>query len=126
MTEIARSRYFSQLADDWIRSNPMDAVKLAGVKIARTWSPVPLSQEYGGRWIYRAVGLTYGLSLDILVILGLRQQNLSGSVKRFLLLPAIYFTIAAGLSVGSLRYRIPAEGPMAILAASAVRSARRS
>jgi 4-amino-4-deoxy-L-arabinose transferase-like glycosyltransferase len=126
MTEIARSRYFSQLADDWIRSNPMDALKLAGVKIARTWSPVPLSQEYGGRWIYRAVGLGYGLPFDILVILGLRQLNLSGSAKRFLLLPAIYFTIAAGLSVGSLRYRIPAEGPMAILAASAVRSARRS
>jgi 4-amino-4-deoxy-L-arabinose transferase-like glycosyltransferase len=126
MTEIARSRYFSQLADDWIRSNPMGAIKLAGVKIARTWSPVPLSQEYGGRWIYRGVGLSYGLTLDFLVILGLRQQIISGSVKRFLLLPAIYFTIAAGLSVGSLRYRIPAEGPMAILAAAAVRSARRS
>ena len=126
MTEIARSRYFSQLADDWIKANPMDAIKLAGVKISRTWSPVPLSAEYGGRWIYHAVGLGYGLLLDILAILGLRQQILSGSVKRFLLLPAIYFTIAAGLSVGSLRYRIPAEGPMAILAASALRSARRS
>jgi 4-amino-4-deoxy-L-arabinose transferase-like glycosyltransferase len=125
MTEIARSRYFSNLADDWIRSHPMDAVKLAGVKIARTWSPMPLSQEYGGRWIYRAIGLGYGLPFDILIILGLRQQNISGSVKRFLLLPAIYLTIAAGLSVGSLRYRIPAEGPMAIVAASAVRSARK-
>jgi 4-amino-4-deoxy-L-arabinose transferase-like glycosyltransferase len=126
MTEIARSRYFSELADDWIKANPTEAIKLALVKIARTWSPVPLSAEYGRQWIYRAAGLGYALPLDILVILGLRQQILSGPIKRFLLLPAIYFTIAAGLSVGSLRYRIPAEGPMAVVAASAVRFARRS
>jgi hypothetical protein len=125
MTEIARSLYFSELADDWIKANPTEAIKLALVKIARTWSPVPLSAEYGRQWIYRAAGLGYALPLDILVILGLRQQILSGPIKRFLLLPAIYFTIAAGLSVGSLRYRIPAEGPMAIVAASAFRSARR-
>jgi len=35
------------------------------------------------------------------------------------------FTVVAALSVGSLRYRIPAEGPMAIVAASAVAGARR-
>jgi 4-amino-4-deoxy-L-arabinose transferase-like glycosyltransferase len=126
MTEVARSRYFAKMADDWIEANPSAAVRLAGVKIARTWSPIPLSAEYGGRWIYRAAGIGYGLPLDLLVILGLRQTNLTGAAKRFLLLPALYFTVAAGLSVGSLRYRIPAEAPMAILAAGAVRSARRS
>jgi 4-amino-4-deoxy-L-arabinose transferase-like glycosyltransferase len=126
MTEIARSRYFRQLADDWIMANPSEAVKLAAVKIARMWSPVPLSREYGSRWIYWLVGLAYGMVLDILVLLGLWQRTLPGAAKRVLLLPAIYFTIAAGLSVGSLRYRIPAEGPMAILAAGALHSARRS
>jgi hypothetical protein len=36
----------------------------------------------------------------------------------FLLIPAIYFTAVHMLSVGSLRYRIPAEPPMAVIAAS--------
>lgn len=124
MSEVARSRYFSGLADDWIVAHRWQAIELAGTKIARTWSPTPLSQEYGGRWIYRVVGLTFSLTFDLLVLVGLRRSNLSGPVKRFLLLPAVYFTIAAALSVGSIRYRIPAEGPMAIVAASAVCSSR--
>ncbi|HEY1921249.1 MAG TPA: glycosyltransferase family 39 protein [Tepidisphaeraceae bacterium] len=124
MSEVARSRYFSRLADDWIAAHPQRAVELAGVKIARTWSPTPLSQEYGGRWMYRIVGLTFSVGFDLLVLAGLRRSNLSGPVKRFLMLPAVYFTIAAALSVGSIRYRIPAEGPMAIVAASAVCSSR--
>jgi hypothetical protein len=108
------------LADDWIAAHPWQAMKLAGVKIARTWSPMPLSTRYGGRWTYWAVGLAFSVGFDVLVLVGLWRTNLSGPIKRFLLLPAVYFTIAAALSVGSIRYRIPAEGPMAIVAASAV------
>jgi hypothetical protein len=37
-----------------------------------------------------------------------------------LMLPAVYFTLLHALSVGSLRYRIPAEVPMAVIAASAL------
>jgi 4-amino-4-deoxy-L-arabinose transferase-like glycosyltransferase len=124
MSEVARSRYFSQLADNWIAAHPREAVELAGTKIARTWSPTPLSREYGGRWIYRAVGLMFSAAFDLLLLSGLWRSNLSGPAKRFLMLPAVYFTIAAALSVGSIRYRIPAEGPMAIVAASAVCSSR--
>jgi hypothetical protein len=36
----------------------------------------------------------------------------------FLLLPALYFTAVHALSVGSLRYRVPAEPPLAVLAAA--------
>jgi hypothetical protein len=125
MTEVARSRYFAEIADDWIKAHPLETIRLTGVKITRTWSPMPLSYEYGNSAFYKTIGLVWGIPFDLLVIVGLRQRILSAPTKRFLLLPAIYFTIAAGLSVGSLRYRVPAEGPMAILAASAVCSTRR-
>jgi 4-amino-4-deoxy-L-arabinose transferase-like glycosyltransferase len=120
MTEVARCRYFGQLADDWIRAHPAQALSLAVAKIARTWSPIPLSNEYRSRRMYVIVGLCYGLILDLSVVAGLGLGGLPGPAKRLLLLPAIYFTVAAALSVGSLRYRIPAEPPMAILAASSV------
>jgi hypothetical protein len=42
---------------------------------------------------------------------------LPASAKVFLLAPAVYFSLSAGLSVGSLRYRVPAEVPMAVVAA---------
>jgi 4-amino-4-deoxy-L-arabinose transferase-like glycosyltransferase len=120
MSEVARCRYWGQLADDWIRSHPAQSLSLALIKIGRTWSPMPLSNEYGSRRIYVIVGLCYGVTLDVVVIAGVWLGGVGGPGKRMLLLPAIYFTVAAALSVGSLRYRIPAEPPMAILAASAV------
>jgi len=86
---------------------------------------MPLSREYGGRRLYESVGLAFGTVLDVLVLMGLRRRILPGPAKRVLMLPAVYFTVVAALSVGSLRYRIPAEGPMAIVAASAVAGARR-
>ena len=46
------------------------------------------------------------------------------AVKVFLLLPAVYLTLAAVLSVGSLRYRLPAEPALAVLAAGALRPNR--
>ena len=48
--------------------------------------------------------------------------------KGFLLVPAIYITVIHAMSVGSLRYRLPAEPMMAVIAASvfAVRKGRLS
>jgi len=59
----------------------------------------------------------YSLPFDALVILGLCYGPTSRAVKVFLVLPAIYITVVHAMSVGSLRYRLPAEPPMAILAA---------
>jgi hypothetical protein len=119
MTEVARSRYFAGLANEWIKDHPWDCLHLAAIKIARTWSPIPLSVQYGSRLSYTMAGFVYGVGFDLLLLAGLWKTVLPGAVKRLLLLPAVYFTIAAALSVGSLRYRVPGEGPMAILAASA-------
>lgn len=124
MTEVARSRYFGQLADDWIRAHPAQAAGLAIAKIGRTWSPIPLSNQFGSRRIYVIVGLCFGVVFELLTLAGLWLGVLPGPAKRLLLAPAIYFTVAAMLSVGSLRYLIPAQPPMAILAASAVSRGR--
>lgn len=123
MDEAARSKHLSDQATQFIRQQPRRAAELAAIKAARTWSPVPLSQDHAG-WKYRIVGLLYSLPLDVLVLLGLFHRApgagpLSRSAKAFLLLPAIYFTAVHMLSVGSLRYRIPVEPPMAVIAASA-------
>ena len=122
MNEVQRSAYLSDLARQWIQENPRQAAELAVVKAGRTWSPVPLSQDYGGRTLYRLAGLIYSVPLFVLVALGLWWSPLSRSAKTFLLMPAIYFTAIHALSVGSLRYRLPADAPMAILAAGCLAS----
>jgi hypothetical protein len=119
MTEIGRNAYFSDLARQWIDDNPIAAVKLAAIKLARTWSPVPLSDQYGHGLSWWA-GLIFGSAFELLVVIGLIRGRLPRAVKLLLLLPAIYLSAAVVLSVGSLRYRIPAEAPMAIIAAGGV------
>jgi hypothetical protein len=125
MGEVGRSNYLGEQAKRFVREHPARAAQLAVVKAGRTWSPVPLSAEYGGRK-YWVIGLLYSVPLDLLVLVGLWRGRLGRAAKAFLLLPAIYFTIVHALSVGSLRYRVPAEPPLAVIAASALAAGGRT
>ncbi len=117
MNEMERSQYLSERAWEFIREHPLGAARLAVVKIARTWSPMPLSSDYGADRRLIAVSLLYMVPLYALVVLGLWRGAAPRSAKMFLMAPAVYFTIVHAASVGSLRYRIPADVPMAIVGA---------
>ncbi len=119
-SELERDQFFTSQASRWIKAHPGRSIELAVAKILRTWSPVPLSAEYGKR-LYRWVGGLYAVPMDLLVILGLCTGNANGlsrNAKVYLLIPAIYITAIHAMSVGSLRYRLPAEPAMAVIAAA--------
>lgn len=121
MDEFERSRYLSELADEAIRqTDAADLIKITVVKVARTWSPIPMSEvSLGHGWTVSAA-LLYTIPVSILVLAGLFGKGIALSGRLFLLLTPAYFTLIVALSVGSLRYRMPAEPMMAIMAASAV------
>lgn len=119
MGEVGRSQYLNGLARQYIRQNPKRSAGLAVAKAGRTWSPVPLSAEFGGVR-NRVIALLYSVPFDLLVLAGLFGRGARPAAKVFVLLPAIYFTAVHMMSVGSLRYRIPVEPPMAVLAAAAL------
>lgn len=119
MNEVARSDYLSSAAKTWTAENPNRVIELAGRKLARMWSPIPLSSEYGGRRIYVIAAGAYALPLFIAALVGLWQGGIPRRAKILLLLPAIYFSCVHAITIGSLRYRVPVEPPIAILAASA-------
>ena len=121
MGELERSDYFKGEARRFIRENPGRVVSLTFAKVARTWSPIPLSDEFG-RPLYRVVALLFAVPFDILVIVGIVRGPLKRSAILFLLTPALYFTLVHALSVGSLRYRVPAEPALAVLAGAAAAS----
>src|ERR1019366_2351716 len=120
INEVERSQYLRESAEIWIRNHPTEALGLVIKKIARTWSPIPLSAEYA-RPVYRWTGAIFAIPFDLLVIIGLFSPRLRRGAKTLLLVPAIYFTIVHGMSVGSLRYRIPVEPVLAVIAAAGVR-----
>ena len=117
--EVDRSEYLSAKAREYAVAHPAQCAWLGLAKLGRFWSPVPLSSEYA-QTRYWLVGLCYAIPMDVLILSGLLWGNLSRAVKFFLLAPALYFSIVHTLTVGSLRYRMPAEPPLALLAASAI------
>jgi len=122
MGEVERDEYLSQQADNWIRdtlhNDPMRLARLTIVKIARTWSPIPLSAEYGSNTLYKLVAAAYSIPLLTLSVLGLWASRLPRSARLFLLSPVLYFTMIHAVTVGSLRYRVPVEPLLAVLAAA--------
>jgi 4-amino-4-deoxy-L-arabinose transferase-like glycosyltransferase len=123
MGEVGRSEYLGERAWQFVREHPARAAQLALIKTARTWSPLPLSKEYGTNPKLVAVALGYMIPLYLLILLGLRFGQSAKSTKVLLMLPALYFTIAHAASVGSLRYRIPADVPMAVVAGLGIQAA---
>jgi hypothetical protein len=119
MDELQRSRYLNDLADEYIRDHPLECLKLAALKIARLWSPVPLSSQFS-RPLYWVVGLVYTLPFLLTALIGIFIPCLSRRSKAFLLTPIVYFTVIHAASVSSLRYRLPLEPLMGVLAASAL------
>ncbi len=119
LDEVGRSDYLTARARDYTDTHPERLTSLALSKAARMWSPKPLSDDFG-RPVYIAVALLYGVPFFLLVLAGLFSPGLSVTAKVFLLAPALYLTLVQALSVGSLRYRVPAEVPMAVIAAACV------
>jgi len=117
MNEVERSHYLQRLAHDWIGEHLIALPKLTLTKIARTWSPIPLSSEFS-RPVYRIISAAYTLPLDVLLLMGLFSKSVKRRDKMILLLPAVYFTILCICSVGSLRYRMPAAPALAVIAAA--------
>ena len=117
MSEVERSRYLRQLAIDQIRSDPRRFARLAVRKVLRTWSPIPLSEEYRSRRLYVLVAAAYAAPVMILAIVAIMRVPIGARNVLLLALPALYFTLVHAVSVGSLRYRVPVEPQLAILAA---------
>ncbi|MFI5378879.1 MAG: ArnT family glycosyltransferase [Tepidisphaerales bacterium] len=120
LSETDRDRTLASLADQSIRrqwyQDPSGLVRLALLKIARTWSPIPLSSEFGARRLYLIVAMAYAVPLYLLVLAGLCRGKLPAGARVLLILPALYFTVVHAASVGSLRYRMPVEPILAVVA----------
>jgi hypothetical protein len=69
-------------------------------------------------------GLLYSVPIDLLAIVGLFWGRARKSAKLLLPTAAIYFTLVHMASVGSLRYRLPVEPMLAVLAALGVAALR--
>ena len=121
MNEADWNRYFLRESGRSIMADPGRILRLAGVKLARMWNPIPNVETYrsdGVRMLAMAWTLpTWGLAVIGAVLLPVRLGGRGWWLTVFLLLPALYLSALHSLFVGSVRYRLGAIPMIGILAA---------
>jgi hypothetical protein len=114
--ELARSRTFRDLAIQYIVADPAGFVKRAALKFARFWSLTPRAEAFQNP-LYLIIGAaSFSPVLLLALVCGISQRH------RFVELLPIYLTIAYftaiyTVTVASIRYRLPIEPLLIVLAA---------
>lgn len=117
--ELASDAYLLTASLIEIKRAPNRAADLAVRKFLRTWSPLP---NWVGApfWPYGLLMLlSYGPVL-LLSIFGISQVRPLWRTAYILYIPAIYFSLVHAIFMGSVRYRVPAEACLIVLAAGVI------
>lgn len=121
LSETERSDYLKSLAFEQLRAAPFEILAHVPRNLERLWTPWPLSAEFGSKRLYVIGAAAHAIPLFVLAAAGLLVSGaISRGGKWLLLMPVLIVTVSHGLTLGSLRYRMPIHPELAVLAASAV------
>lgn len=116
MTEYEMNREYTRRAGDFVRSQPGRAAELAVIKLGRYFSPWLNADGFQHPLLHVA---TTGCWLLLMggACVGIWQLCGQGWCLLLTLGPLLYFAVLHAIFIGSVRYRVPTEYPLAILAA---------
>ena len=120
MSEWDVDQHYKPAAWQYVSQHPGHAIELTFRKLLRYWMPWPNARQFGGAG---PVLLVAGFFVPICV-LAIRGGWLTRQRMWAWLLPLgpiLYFAGIHAVFVGSLRYRLPAEYPLCVLAAVGLR-----
>lgn len=116
MSEFAMNTHYKQRAMDFAITHPARTLELAFLKAGRYLSPSLNAPGFSGGPFSVFCTLWY-LALAVLMIAGTLDLRGRLSVVALLAGPFLQFLLVHMVFVGSVRYRLPVEFPLSILAA---------
>jgi hypothetical protein len=119
-TEFDIDRHYRAAAWDFACTHPGSAGRLALVKCWRYLKPWPSAAQFGSPWQLAVVAVPT-LLLYLLALRGAWAHRHEPWTWMLVAFPLLYFAALHTVFVGSLRYRVPAEYPLWILAAAGCR-----
>jgi 4-amino-4-deoxy-L-arabinose transferase-like glycosyltransferase len=115
MNEVTRDRHLRRSALEYAWAHPGRVLRLAIVKVARTWSPFFGAREGVGGVVVAAPAAAF-LVLVGLGLAGCVRQRRAWRTWVLWAVPAVVITLVHLVIVGSIRYRIPAMPFFAVMA----------
>ena len=110
-------QHYNRAAWQFAKENPGRAIELTLIKLWRYWKPWPNAVQFGGLGPAVMVAAFF-LPLMFFAVRGFWIARHRPWVWMLTLGPILYFAAIHSLFVGSLRYRLPAEYPLCVLAAA--------
>ena len=114
--EVARQKAFMAEVERYILAYPATFVRMMGVKFLRFWNVVPNADSYQGLSFKLLSALTFGPVLLLAVVAALGRFAPFGRALPIYLLIA-FVTLLHIATIASLRYRLPLEPFLIVLAA---------
>ncbi len=115
LNESERDLAWTHRAFADILHHPMRILRLAFVKIVRTWSPWLHAKGYSHRWINALLCLWY-IPIFMLAAAGAWAVRRRPGPAGLILIPILYFTAMHAIFLGSVRYRVPVMPLVFVLA----------
>ncbi len=113
-------QHYKDAAWQFARANPGRAIELTLIKLWRYWKPWPNAAQFGGVGPAFLVAVFF-VPVFVLAIRGCWLTRARPWAWLLTVGPILYFAAIHAVFVGSLRYRLPAEYPLCVLAAAACR-----
>jgi len=103
----------------WATGNPVQVMRLMGVKFGRMWNVWPNAADLNSFWVRTAIAVGF-IPLIVFGLWGAATKIHHGWPLILCLLPALYFTLLHMVFVSSIRYRQPAMLLILVIAAAAL------
>jgi 4-amino-4-deoxy-L-arabinose transferase-like glycosyltransferase len=114
--ELARQQAFGQTARDYIKANPEAFVRAAAKRFVRFWNIVPNAAEFRTGLYSIVSAASFGPVLVLALACAFRRRTQWRLLTPLYLIIG-YFTFVHVVTIASLRYRLPLEPLLIILAA---------
>jgi 4-amino-4-deoxy-L-arabinose transferase-like glycosyltransferase len=121
VSEYELDRHYRRKAWQYAFDHPGHVLRLAAAKLGRFWKPLPNAEQFTSFWLRVAVLLSFG-PLCLFAAWGWWVSRHEPMTWLFTVGPILYFSAIHMVFVSSLRYRLPAEYPLCVLAAVGLRS----
>lgn len=116
MSEFEVNEYYKKRAVEFVTSHPRRTIQLAFIKAGRYLSPSLNATGFSGGPFSLFCGAWY-FTWTALILLGIWELRSRLSIVALLVSPFLQFLLVHMVFVGSIRYRLPVEFPLSILAA---------
>ncbi len=114
--EVQRQQAYFKTALDYIVANPGTFIRAAGLKFVRLWNVVPNAPEFRNALYSMISAASFGPILLLAAFCAFRQRR-QWRLLAPLYLTIGYFTCVYMVTIASLRYRLPIEPLLIMLAA---------